>query len=287
MSATTYPESAALRKRRGLPAVVLHGTQNRLWETRMNNAGVWSVVTPRRALTTDRALPDGIISPTRATLLAVGNAATWRISVDDSDPNTPTITTTATPITQGGYEGLSVFSDNGREWWVSVTAAGTITIEALGAQWTADGSPVIQDALGKPWVFRVTNGGILEVSDEALDPARAQRVILRAQDDSKAWTITVGTDGILSVTDDNVSIADTPYYDAELIAPNGSRWRLQVDANGILSVFDVEASENERPMPVVLLASYGNGLYVYDPRFRTPGQVKGGWGWERFWRKYR
>ena len=74
--------------------------------------------------------------------------------------------------------------------------------------------------------------------DVTSDPSENhhREVILRAQDDSKAWKITVGTDGILSVTDDDVSLADAKYWDFEMVSPLGERWSLQVDKDGILKV---------------------------------------------------
>lgn len=226
----------------------------------ITNAGTLAA----KATTTDAAT-----SLRNVTLVADDDTQAYRLGLDASNP--PLVTVTAMDSAAfGNFKELPVWSPNGREWKVTVDNAGNLTVTGTGLDWTKMGRPIVEDVNGVPWRFQVQDGGIYEVTSDHTENVLRQPLILRAQDDSKAWKVTVGIDGVLSVTDDNVSLSDTELYEAEIISPGGMRWHLQVAASGVLSVTSVDDLINARFSWPLLLARRDRTLYCVDNRFRYP-----------------
>lgn len=238
------------------PQPILQQASGTRWYLEVSNAGVLSA----RAITVDAAW-----GQPRLTLVSTDRTKAYRLGL--SAGASPTVTTTEVPASFGGFAELFVFSPNGREWAVTVDAAGSLTVTGIGSDWPRITSPVLKDSSNIPWHLRVTDGGVLSV-ESSNAPQALQSLILRSQDGTAAYRVSISTDGILSV--DTAALSDAIYYDAEVVSSAGTRWSIQVDANGILSMNSIfEDLESERDQWPLVLAKDGT-LYCADTRFRAP-----------------
>lgn len=237
------------------PQPILEQASGSRWYLEITNAGTLSA----KAKTTDQ-----VMNSRRLTLVSTDRSKAYRLGLNAGDP--PSITATEVPAAFGGYEDLFVFSPNGREWTVQVNSSGTLSVKALSHDWPRMGSPILTSPDNTPWRFEVDDGGVYQVTSDPTETRLQQPLILRSQDDTTAWQVTIGNDGILSVSDTALSLG--VYYDAELISPTLERWALQVDQNGILYADSITDLINARDSWPLVLAKNGKEMYVVDSRFR-------------------
>jgi hypothetical protein len=193
----------------------------------------------------------------------------YKLGLDTATP--PAITATVLSAARdAGYQDLSVWGINGREWNLRVTAAGSITINGLGTIWPTRAAPAPRDANGFPWQLTVSDGGVLSADGPQLVVHDTTPVYLRASDDSACFEITINTAGILFVTGP-LSKELTPLYDATLFAPSGVSCLLSVDTNGVLFLDPTTLQDiQQRDEWPLVLQQRTNVLYVVDTRFRAP-----------------
>ena len=226
-------------------------------------------------ITTDGILRAGgttIDAPTplpRLKLIDPTGQTAYRIGLDTATP--PAITLTVLDAARdAGYQDLSVWGINGREWNLRVTAAGALTVNACGSDWRTRPTPEMLDANGVPWRVTVSDAGISSVEGPVSGTETSQPVYLRASDDSVCYELTVNTSGILLVTGP-LARTLTDYYEAKLVSPSGIECLLSVDATGLLFI-DPDTLQDLQHLdewPLVL-QQRTNVLYVVDTRFRAP-----------------
>lgn len=237
-------------------------------------------VTPGGTLRAGGTTIDAPTTLNRLKLVDPTGQAAYRLGLDVSDPPLITATVLSAPR-DAGYQDLSVWGINGREWNLRVTSAGSITVNAISTNWPMADQPIFLDSQGRMWHLNVSDAGITEaVGPTVLPLTISQTAKIRADDDSASFEITVNDAGILFVSDPaDVSLAT--HYEILLTSPGGLRFPLAVDANGILSIDTAMAEIEARDSWPLVLQSRTNILYVVDNRFRPPTGSRGGYGHRR------
>jgi hypothetical protein len=240
--------------------ILQSATSQRFYDIYVKDTGLVSV--KRVYVPADR------VTPVRdRTIINDERTKAFIFSIKDTDLANPLIILSRHENIHIGRAYLLLNSPNGREWEVTCRGEGTYKIKGLSLDWSRMAAPVLLDPAGLPWRFEANAAGEFQVTQDAGEIHR-RRAFLKSLDGTTAWEITVDTDGILSVTD--TALANAPYSDAELIAPDGTRWLLRVDSSGVLYLSDEwQATRNGDEWPL-LLAGRGGLLYVVDARFPPP-----------------
>lgn len=270
-----------LRASIGLPLFKLPGRTGHLYDVELSNLGVWSVRLPIAASATDtRSLHEREPLALRQ-LLDTSEASIWRLQVDDSTPHAPILEMVDLGTTNAQHvRHRSIWSDNGREWGLTVNSAGTLVATALSSQWPTQGQPVVAIGDGRLATFTVTDGGSISVVATPNVPTVQRDLVIRAQDDSAVWVVTVdsGLNVSAAATGD---FSDTLFFDFEVHSPNGTRWRIQIDEDGTLTPWNADAFDASRYGNTVSVDSQGK-LAVIDSQFKRASAHKSGWGVRTF-----
>ena len=239
-------------------------TSGRYYEPYLKNSGLISLIYRPAGFT-----PDHVARIHERCLINAARTKSFYLGVKDTDLAHPLLTLTQHENVHLGRPYILFTSPNGREWEVTCTQDGVYRLKALTIDWPRARTPILTDAVtGTPWTFVATDDGELHISD--LPTQHRLSCILRAQDDSAAYRLTVAG-GIIQVSDP-LPVTDAVYYDAELISEDGTHWLVRVDGQGILSVNSewegaIHREGDEWPL---LLADRRGTMYVVDSRFPPP-----------------
>ena len=240
-------------------------TSGRYYEPYLKNSGLISLIYRPSGFT-----PDHVARIHERCLINTARTKAFYFGVKDTDPDNPLTTLTQHENVHLGRPYSLFHSPNGQEWEVTCTQDGVYRVKALTIDWARARSPILEDTLapGTFWTFIVANDGEYSISDQPTQ--HKQDCILRAQDDSAAYRLTVAA-GIIQVSDP-LPVTDARYYDAELLSEDGTHWLLRVDGDGILSISSewedaINRAGDEWPL---LLADRRGTMYVVDSRFPPP-----------------
>ena len=268
-----------LRTSNGLAPLYLPGRSGSVWAVNLTNAGGLQITTPK-------ASPGTIALNQRArTVLDTDGTSRWRFDVDDRNTNRPIVVATALTSLHGdyGYE-LTAFSDNAREWKITVNGSGVISTTASSGRWPVKGQPIMKILDESGYVrFDVSDAGAVSFTEIPPSTGFLLDVFIRSQDNTTAYRyIPIRINGVVGVSEveDAISAANI-YYDYEATSPNGTVWRIQADENGVFQTFNVTAFESSRTSHTVALDGKGK-LVVIDSRFKTATFHKSGWGGRTF-----
>ena len=222
--------------------------------------------------------PDQVTPFRDRTLINDERTKAFTFAIKDTDLSNPLIVLKQHENIHIGRAYAILQSPNGREWELTCRGDGLYKIKGLTIDWPRAQAPILADPSGVRWRLEVNNGGeLLATSDPAALEYRP--IALTTQDGTLAYEITVDVNGLLTVTD--TALSNALYSEAELVAPDGTRWLLRVDNDGVLYLSDEwQATRSTDEWPVVLATGWGL-LYVVDARFGPPIS---GYGYRRGWR---
>lgn len=244
--------------------ILRSASSGRYYEVRLRNSGRLYLVYRSNGLT-----PDHVTPLKDRCLINAARTAAFHFSVKDTDLANPLITLVQQDNLHLARAYVLFTSPNQREWEVTCTQSGVYTIKALTIDWPRARTPILDDTVaGGPWTFLTNAGGDLSIIDTPTD--HRQSCVLKADDGSCAYRLTV-SNGLIQVSDP-LAAGASPYYDAELVSPEGLHWLLRVTAAGILYT-DTEWEDainragDEWPL---LLADKRGTMYCLDSRFPPP-----------------
>ena len=239
-------------------------TSGRTYAIRIKNSGI---VTLTRTANDE----SNITSLMNRTLLNQTRTAAFSFDVKDTDLSNPVIVLRQRGIGMGRAY-VTLLSPNEREWEVFVAQDGVYKVRALATEWPTAHVPILTDPSGVPWRFEVADGGIYQVTSGTTVTERRDAFLL-TQDGKRAYQITAGIDGLLSVSDPLPPSA-AQHYDILLVSPSGFHYLLRVDNDGVLYI-DEEwqlAQDQADEWPLLLLERRGT-LYCVDARY--PPNISG------------
>ncbi len=268
---TTYPE---------FPQPILRNPtdgQNYYLEAANDGSGVVAAGRTRDDVT---AIP-------RITLLDTGKLAAYQLQLSGGGPTVGV--SGAKPVSMGTYDFLSVWSRNGREWQIHVTAAGALSLSPLSYNWDTPTVTHLQDQFGQFWPLSISDGGIYAVTT----PSEANQhniagvsAILATRDNSAAFKLTVSVNGsgqgIIQV-DDGYAVLDAIGYELELVSPRGLAYLIYVEPTGLVYVDDTPQGLGRDSWPLVLIPGRKPYVFIVDERFPPPfpGTPTRKWGVRR------